>query len=247
MVYLNIPEDKNRLLSFYLATEEYVANKFDDKEYFFMWQVYPTVIFGRNQLIENEVNLEYCRTHNIRTFRRKSGGGCVYADHGNLMISYISPGISAEEAFGRYMELMTSSLAALGLDAVASVRNDIMVGDSKVSGNAFYSLHGSGIVHGTLLYDVDIDSMSCAITPSAEKLRSKGVASVRQRVANIRPLLGEIAELEGVSDMESLSAWMADRLCDRSILLTDDNMQEISRLSEKYLDKAFLLGKENEK
>ena len=77
MVYLNIPEDKNRLLSFYLATEEYVANKFDDKEYFFMWQVYPTVIFGRNQLIENEVNLEYCRTHNIRTFRRKSGGGCV--------------------------------------------------------------------------------------------------------------------------------------------------------------------------
>ena len=247
MTQILFPSGAEMPLNFYLAAEEFVAGMDCAGEKLFFWSVAPTVIFGRNQVMSDEVNLIWCMEHGVQVFRRKSGGGCVYADHGNLMISYISPGISAEEAFGRYMELMTSSLAALGLDAVASVRNDIMVGDSKVSGNAFYSLHGSGIVHGTLLYDVDIDSMSCAITPSAEKLRSKGVASVRQRVANIRPLLGVTAAHEGVSDMESLSAWLADRLCDRSILLTDDNMQEISGLSEKYLDRAFLLGKENEK
>lgn len=247
MTQILFPSGAEMPLNFYLAAEEFVAGMDCAGEKLFFWSVAPTVIFGRNQVMSDEVNLIWCREHGVQVFRRKSGGGCVYADHGNLMISYISPGISAEEAFGRYMELMTSSLAALGLDAVASVRNDIMVGDSKVSGNAFYSLYGSGIVHGTLLYDVDIDSMSCAITPSVEKLRSKGVASVRQRVANIRPLLGVTAAHEGVSDMESLSAWLADRLCDRSILLTDDNMQEISGLSEKYLDKAFLLGKENEK
>ena len=58
MKYVDLPEMPVRRLTFYLATEEYVARNFDESEYFFMWQVKPTVIFGRNQLIENEVNLK---------------------------------------------------------------------------------------------------------------------------------------------------------------------------------------------
>ena len=156
MVYLNIPEDKNRLLSFYLATEEYVANKFDDKEYFFMWQVYPTVIFGRNQLIENEVNLEYCRTHNIRTFRRKSGGGCVYADMSNVMLSYITDENNVNFTFNKYINMIVLMLRKLGVNATASGRNDIMIDGRKVSGNAFYHTPRRNIVHGTMLYDTDM-------------------------------------------------------------------------------------------
>ncbi|MFA7076240.1 MAG: hypothetical protein WC152_06175, partial [Candidatus Izemoplasmatales bacterium] len=88
MKYIAYPFTETKRLSFYLATEEYLARKFPDGEYFFMWQVKPTVIFGRNQLIDNEVNLKYVRDNNIEFYRRKSGGGCVYADFSNIMFSF---------------------------------------------------------------------------------------------------------------------------------------------------------------
>ena len=89
MKYISLPHNITHRLPFYLAMEEFVARNLDEDECFFMWQVAPTVIFGRNQLIENEVNLDYCRTHGIQTYRRKSGGGCVYADPDNIMFSYV--------------------------------------------------------------------------------------------------------------------------------------------------------------
>ena len=67
MIYIALPEDKIRRLSFYLSMEEYVARFLNEEECFFMWQVNPTVIFGRNQLMENEVNLEYVKAHGIET------------------------------------------------------------------------------------------------------------------------------------------------------------------------------------
>ena len=90
MIYVNYPHPKTERLSFYLATEEYLAKHYPPEEYFFMWQVRPTVIFGRNQLIENEVNLEYVKKNNIEFYRRKSGGGCVYSDPSNIKIGRAS-------------------------------------------------------------------------------------------------------------------------------------------------------------
>ena len=91
MRYIVLKGDQGaRRLSFYLAMEEYVARHIDEDDLFFMWQVRPTVIFGRNQSLENEVNVDYCRANEIEMYRRKSGGGCVYADMGNVMLSYIS-------------------------------------------------------------------------------------------------------------------------------------------------------------
>ena len=92
MKYVSLPEDRFRPLSFYLATEDYLAQhmEVDDEDYLFMWQVEPSVIYGRNQVVENEVNLDYCREHGIKVYQRKSGGGCVYADQDNLMLSYVT-------------------------------------------------------------------------------------------------------------------------------------------------------------
>ena len=88
MTHITLPTDETRRLPFYLAMEEYVASqKGDLEEAFFLWQVEPTVIFGRHQVIENEVNIPYCREHGIQFYRRKSGGGCVYADKSNVMMS----------------------------------------------------------------------------------------------------------------------------------------------------------------
>lgn len=185
MKYIELPETKVRRLSFYLAMEEFVARYLNEAECFFMWQVNPTVIFGRNQLIENEVNLDYCRANQIETYRRKSGGGCVYADRSNIMFSYITQDINVRFTFDKYLRMVAHVLRKLGVNAEASGRNDIHIDGKKVSGNAFYHLPGKSIVHGTMLFNTDMENLVRSITPSNEKLISKGVESVRQHVTNL--------------------------------------------------------------
>lgn len=234
MVYVNIPENKNRLLTFYLAAEEYVANNFDRKDYFFMWQVNPTVIFGRNQLIENEVNLEYCKNHDIKTFRRKSGGGCVYADMNNIMLSYITDEGNVNFTFNKYINLIVFMLNKLGVNAVASGRNDIMIDGRKVSGNAFYHTPKRNIVHGTMLYDTDMQNMVGSITPSDTKLISKGIQSVRQHIT----LLKDYIDLS----LEEFKAFMKQQLCDEEITLTEEDIEQIKIIEQEYLSKEFIYG-----
>ena len=234
MVYVNIPENKNRLLTFYLAAEEYVANNFDRKDYFFMWQVNPTVIFGRNQLIENEVNLEYCKNHDIKTFRRKSGGGCVYADMNNIMLSYITDEGNVNFTFNKYINLIVFMLNKLGVNAVASGRNDIMIDGRKVSGNAFYHTPKRNIVHGMMLYDTDMQNMVGSITPSDTKLISKGIQSVRQHIT----LLKDYIDLS----LEEFKAFMKQQLCDEEITLTEEDIKQIKIIEQEYLSKEFIYG-----
>lgn len=234
MVYVNIPENKNRLLTFYLAAEEYVANNFDRKDYFFMWQVNPTVIFGRNQLIENEVNLEYCKNHDIKTFRRKSGGGCVYADMSNIMLSYITDEGNVNFTFNKYINLIVFMLNKLGVNAVASGRNDIMIDGRKVSGNAFYHTPKRNIVHGTMLYDTDMQNMVGSITPSDTKLISKGIQSVRQHIT----LLKDYIDLS----LEEFKAFMKQQLCNEEITLTEEDIEQIKIIEQEYLSDEFIYG-----
>ena len=100
MKYILLPkQNKSHQLPFYFAVEEYVAHHYPDDDYFLAWRVPPTVMLGRNQLIENEVNVDYCKAHSIDIFRRKSGGGCIYADEGCIQYSYISHLSNANEAF----------------------------------------------------------------------------------------------------------------------------------------------------
>ena len=155
---------------------------------FFTWIVSPTVIYGRHQSAEVEVNEAYCAENGIAVVQRKSGGGCVYADEGNLMLSYISPSTHSEEVFADFLQFVRSALAAKGIPAVTTEHNDILVDGKKVSGAACFTCPTGTIVHATLLFDVKMDALQHAITPTKEKLNKHGVASVRQRVANIKEL-----------------------------------------------------------
>ena len=154
----------------------------------FTWIVSPTVIYGRHQSAEVEVNEAYCAENGIAVVQRKSGGGCVYADEGNLMLSYISPSTHSEEVFADFLQFVRSALAAKGIPAVTTEHNDILVDGKKVSGAACFTCPTGTIVHATLLFDVNMDALQHAITPTKEKLNKHGVASVRQRVANIKEL-----------------------------------------------------------
>ncbi len=234
MIYVNLPDAHPRRLTFYLATEEYVARRLPAGEYFFMWQVEPTVIFGRNQLIRNEVNLDYCREHGINMCRRKSGGGCVYADMNNIMFSYITEDENVSLTFNRYIMMVVAVLRKLGVDATTSGRNDILVDGRKVSGNAFYHLPGRSIVHGTMLYDTDVQNMVGSITPNDAKLVSKGVSSVRQRIN----LLKDYIDL----DIEGFKQYVRTNLCDDQITLSDEDLLPIQIQELEYVSPAFIYG-----
>ena len=222
-----LPEIKDRSLAFYLAMEEYVARNIEG-ESFFVWRVNPTVIIGRNQDLEAEVNLDYCREHGVEVVRRKSGGGCVYSDKGNIMISYISRRGDVSEVFERYLDALTGCLRSVGLDAYKSGRNDVMVGDRKVSGNAFHMLPDRSIVHGTLLYSTDFDALETAIRPPVEKLERHGVASVRQRVTNLSDHLDPSA----IGSVEQLEDYIVRYFTDGTVLLTDEDVEDILREAE---------------
>ena len=188
MKTLIIPPAEGRVLPFYLAAEEWVARNLDGADdWFFAWQVEPTVICGRHQEMPLEVDMDYARDYGIQVWRRKSGGGCVYADSHNVMFSYITADRGGVQGcFTRYTGLVCGMLASLGIDARPTGRNDIAVDGHKVAGNAFYRSHGRSIVHGTMLYDADPDTMGRVLTPSRAKLMSKSVVSVPARITTLR-------------------------------------------------------------
>jgi len=188
-------------LAEYLQIEQDLVKEVQEPT-LFTWIVSPTVIYGRHQSAEVEVNETYCAEHGIAVVQRKSGGGCVYADEGNLMISYIEPSAfsrqQSESAFTRFLLLIARALQAKGLPAVTTAHNDILADGRKVSGWACYTGPTGTIVHGTMLYDVNLEALQQAITPTKEKLAKHGVASVRQRVANIKELTDAFADIHAL-------------------------------------------------
>ena len=235
MKYVALPNSIQHKLPFYLAMEEYVARHLAADDYFFMWQVEPTVIFGRNQLIDTEVDVEYCRANSIEMYRRKSGGGCVYADRDNLMLSYVTPASNVNFTFNRYMLMVEHLLQQLGVNAKTTGRNDILIDGKKVSGNAFYHLPGRSIVHGTMLYDTDLERMVRSTTPSDAKLKSKGVESVRQHVTTLNKYLD--------ITIEQFKKFVRTNLCDGEILLDDCAVEEIKKIEQGYLTDEFIYGR----
>ena len=234
MEHIILPDTVERPLTFYLAMEEHVAAAYGCG--FFVWRVAPTVIIGRNQVLEAEVNLPFCRQHGINVVRRKSGGGCVYADRGNIMLSYITPENGVDTVFREFLDKFADALRGLGLPAVCTSHNDITVDGCKVSGNAFFSLPRGSIVHGTLLHSVDFDTLAAAITPSEAKLAKHGVQSVRQRVANLSAM--------GLTlSAEELADYLTDAFCDGKRLLDAPDIASIEDIEKSYTDPSFILGK----
>ena len=184
-------------LAEYLAKEQELVQQVKEPT-LFTWIVAPTVIYGKHQSAEVEVNEAYCAEHGIAVVQRKSGGGCVYADEGNLMISFVTPSTHSEQVFTDFLSLIAKALQAKGLPAVTTVHNDILVEERKVSGWACYTCPSGTIVHGTMLYDVNLEALTKAITPTADKLAKHGVASVRQRVANIKELTDAFADIHAL-------------------------------------------------
>ena len=227
-----LPDPALRRLSFFLSLEEYVSSAYG--EGFFLWETAPCVILGRNQDAAAELDLDYCRSHHIEIFRRKSGGGCVFSGPGNLMISCIVPPAPVQESFQTFLEKTAAVLRSLGADAVTTAHNDILCCGRKVSGNACFRTPQAGIIHGTMLYDMDFSLMLPALTPPPEKLDKHRVASVRQRVVNLRELYPSL-------EMTALKTALTEAFADRSRVLSEAELCKVEQIEQSYLDPDFIL------
>ena len=173
-----------------LAFEERLLEAESGGDILMLWQNARTAVIGLNQNAAEEVDARAAERLGVTVVRRRTGGGAVYHDLGNLNYSFIT---DAEDAaalsLARFMEPVCAALASLGVDAEATGRNDICVNGLKVSGTA-RRIYGTRVLHhGTLLFETDKDTMSAVLRPGSDKFTGKASRSVRSRVGQLRDFL----------------------------------------------------------
>ena len=223
---------------FYFALEEYILTHLlkDDETYFITWEIHGVVI-GKNQLIENEVNLDFLREQNIDVYRRPTGGGCVYADHRNTMFSIITKRKNTQFSFKTYLSKIIDSMKLLDVELTFSGRNDLLFEGKKISGNAFLQNKYGMLMHGTFLYDCDLETMVRAITPSDEKLVSKGIDSVRSRVTNLKPYLHGLTQEQLIKHFENTLTY-------QTYHLSEEEVKKVNEMAKKYEDPTWIYKKQ---
>ena len=196
-----------------MAHDEFLLEELTETV-FCLWQNRPSVIVGLNQNPYAEVDIKYLEANNITLARRVTGGGAVYHDLGNLNYSIAGPIAAMEDKF---------SLMAL------SGRNDILVHGRKCSGYAKRLSKNRMMIHGTLMWDVDLETLTRALAVPGSKLEAKGIASVRSRVANLKEYL---PQYQSVAQFRTA---LQERLADGSpeVQLTPEQLAGIDQVADQ--------------
>lgn len=219
-----------------LAMEEYVLkNMPKDDSYFLFYVNRPSIIIGKNQNTIEEVNQPYIDEHGIDVVRRISGGGAVYHDTGNLNFSFVTDDDgNSFHNFKKFTEPIVEALQSLGVDADMSGRNDIQVVSAKISGNAMVKVKDRMFSHGTLMLNSELNEVQNALKVNPAKIKSKGIKSVRSRVANISEFLDEPLDIDRFKEI-ILKTIFGEATQVEEYILTDDDWKKIEQLSnEKY-------------
>lgn len=221
---------------FNLAFDEYCLENIPSEEpYFFLWRNRPSVIIGLNQNAYSEVNLDYLNSHGITLARRVTGGGAVYHDLQNMNYTIIGKNPSPQP--------MVDALRSLGVPVELTGRNDIFVEGRKVSGYARRVSHNQEIIHGTLMYDVDLDTLTHVLDTQGSKMQAKGISSVKSRVVNLKEYLPQFKSLDELQAalQEILSAG------DGQMPLSAEQVAEVRRQAdEKFSTWDFIYGHSHE-
>ncbi len=228
-----------------LAIEEYALKNLDINETYLLFYINgPSIIIGKNQNTIEEINTEYVEANGIKVVRRLSGGGAVYHDLGNLNFSFITKDDGESfHNFKKFTEPVVEALHKLGVQAELSGRNDIVVEGRKISGNAQFSTRGRMFSHGTLMLDSEIDNVVAALKVKKDKIESKGIKSIRSRVANISEFLTEKISIE------DFRALLLEYIFDgkeniQEYVLTEQDWENIHQLSkERYQNWDWNYGK----
>jgi len=176
---------------FNLATEDYIFREMDpDHHILFLWRNDNTVVIGRYQNPWAECDIRKMDEDKVKLARRQSGGGAVFHDLGNTNFTFMSSRSNYSKE--RNTDIIVRALKRFRIDAAASGRNDIVVDGKKISGSAFKLSSDRAFHHGTLLINADLSRISNYLTPDKKKLQSKGIKSVKSRVANLNEFNPEL-------------------------------------------------------
>lgn len=219
---------------FNMAFDEYALEQLPlDEPLFYLWQNRPSVIIGLNQDAHAEVDISYLQANGIALVRRVTGGGAVYHDLGNLNYTIVGRSADLDRDYPEYTRHVLHALQALGVEAELSGRNDILVCGRKVSGYAKRVYKDRLMVHGTLMYDVDLATLEQVLNPPSEKLATKGIASVRSRVTNLCEHLPEVKDIDDLR--MRLEQHLSRGYRDGEVFLHDEQLQAIARMAhEKF-------------
>lgn len=217
-----------------MAHDEFLLENLQDTV-FCLWQNVPSVIIGLNQSVYAEVNLPYLREQGIVLARRVTGGGAVYHDLQNLNYSIAGP----TEIIDSHYDTMTQALRSLGVPAIRSGRNDILVEGRKCSGYAKRLSKDRTLIHGTLMWDVNLEPLSKALDVPGSKLQAAGIASVRSRVANLKDYLPQFKDIQAFR--ASLQACLSAG--DGEIVITPEQKAGIDLMAdEKFRSWDWIYG-----
>jgi lipoate---protein ligase len=227
-----------------LAIEEYALKNLDINESYLLFYINePSIIIGKNQNTIEEINTEYVEKEGLHVVRRLSGGGAVYHDLGNLNFSFITKDDGESfHNFKKFTEPVVKALNKLGVNAELSGRNDLMAEGRKISGNAQFSTKGRMFSHGTLLFDSEMENVVSALKVKKDKIESKGIKSIRSRVANISEFLPEKMTIEEFRS--TLLDYIFDGSEVEEYVLTEEDWKNINELSkERYQNWDWNYGK----
>lgn len=176
-----------------LAIEDYLVSQCNNTQnaYLYLWQNEKTVVIGRHQNVYAECNIPFINKNHISIVRRKTGGGAVYQDLGNLNFTIITP--KKQYDIKKSTMLIVNALNKLAIEAYNNGRNDIYIENYKISGNAYRVESNAGVHHGTLIYDINYSDLEHCLKVSLQKLRKHGIKSVRSRVKNIKEIYPNVS------------------------------------------------------
>lgn len=223
-----------------IATEKYLLEAVQPGTcILYLWQNKNTVVIGKNQNAWAECRTALLEQEGGLLARRLSGGGAVYHDLGNLNFTFLM----CEEDYDldRQLSVISEACKRAGISVERSGRNDLLADGQKFSGNAFYHSRGHAYHHGTLLVDADMEKLSRYLTPSKAKLESKGVASVRSRVINLK-------ELSPTLTVSLLTLYMEEAFCQvygspaESVVFSADAQKQIKESAKVLSGWDWLYG-----
>ena len=189
----------------------------------------------KNQNTYAELDVDFVEKNNVKVVRRLTGGGAVFHDKGNVNFTFIVPQTeNATLDFERFTRPIINALKSLGIEGVClSGRNDILIDDVKISGNAQSLYNNKTIHHGTLLYNADLTSLVGALRVDEEKIKSKGIKSVRNRVCNIIDFMPE--KIDVCDFMDYLEKYVANETGAEIVDFSEEDIKNIQKLAdEKY-------------
>lgn len=228
-----------------LAIEEYALRNLDINDTYLLFYINePSIIIGKNQNTIEEINTDYVEENGIHVVRRLSGGGAVYHDLGNLNFSFITKDDGESfHNFKKFTEPVIAALRKINVPAELSGRNDILVNGRKVSGNAQFSTKGRMFSHGTLMLDSEIENVVSALKVKKDKIESKGIKSIRSRVANISEFLDKKITMEEFRTLLLHSIFGGKNKVEEYVL-TEEDWEKINKISkERYQNWDWNYGK----